>query len=62
MKKLIILLLLTSCSFNNTGNFWTENLNSNDGKLDYNEDYTIEEYKKILKKYNAKAKYPTLNK
>ena len=61
MKKIILLLFLTSCSFNDTGKYWTENNEDYNKNLEYNSDYTTEEYKKILKKYNKKKKYPKLN-
>ena len=54
MKKIFILFLfLTSCSFNNTGNYWNHNLKNE--ILDFDKEYTLDEYKAILKKYNAKT-------
>ena len=59
MKKIIILILLSSCSLNNTGNYWNNNVN--DKIFDFDKDYSFDEYKKILKIYNFKKKYPSLN-
>ena len=60
MKKIFILFLfLTSCSFNNTGDYWNYNLKNE--ILDFDKEYTINEYEVILKKYNAKTKYPNIN-
>ena len=61
MKKIIIFLFLTSCSFNDTGKYWTENIEEYNENLEYNKNYTPNEYKKILKNYNKKKKYPKLN-
>ena len=62
MKKLILLLfLLTSCSFNNDSVHLKENLNLNYEELKYGKDYTLDEYRKILEKYSAKNKTPNLN-
>jgi len=59
MKKIILLILLTSCSFNNTSNY----LNSNVKKelLDFDKDYSFIEFKSILEKYNARKDYPEIN-
>ncbi len=62
MKKIFFLLFfLTACSFNNTNDFWNESVNSNYEELKYDKDYTLEEYRKILEKYNAKSKTPNIN-
>ncbi len=61
MKKIFLLIFLTSCSFNDTGNYWTENNKDYNKNLEYNKDYSTQEYKKILKNYNKKTKYPNLN-
>ena len=53
MKKFYILfLLLTACSFN-------DNLNKE--ILDFNKEYSINEYGAILEKYNARTGYPKIN-
>lgn len=62
MKKFIIFLfLLTSCSFNSNTASWNENLNSSYEELKYDEDYTFDEYEKILDRYNERKKTPKLN-
>ena len=62
MKKFIIFLfLLTSCSFNSNTASWEENLNSSYQELKYDEDYTFDEYEKILDRYNERKKTPKLN-
>ena len=62
MKKFIIFLfLLTSCSFNSNTASWNENLNSSYEELKYDEDYTFDEYEKILDRYNERKKIPKLN-
>ena len=60
MKKFYILfLLLTACSFDNTKNYWNDNLNKE--ILDFNKEYSIKEYVAILEKYNARTGYPKFN-
>ena len=60
MKKFYILfLLLTACSFDNTKNYWNDNLNKE--ILDFNKEYSIKEYGAILEKYNAITGYPKIN-
>jgi len=62
MKKFIIFLfLLTSCSFNSNTAYLKENLNSSYQELKYDEDYTFEEYDKILDHYNDRKETPKLN-
>ena len=60
MRKFYILfLLLTACSFDNTKNYLNDNLNKE--ILDFNKEYSINEYGAILKKYNARTGYPKIN-
>ena len=60
MRKFYILfLLLTACSFNNTKNYWNNNLNKE--ILDFNKEFSIKEYGAILEKYNARRGYPKIN-
>ena len=60
MKKILVLFLfLTSCSFQNTGNYWDNNLNNE--ILDFDKTYTFKEYKTILEKYNDRSEYPNIN-
>ena len=46
---------------NNTGDYWNKNLNLDNEDLDYNKDYTIEEYEKILDGYNDRTDFPNIN-
>ena len=59
MKKIILLMLLTSCSFNNTSNYLNSNLKNE--LLDFNNDYSLTEFKNLLEKYNAREDYPEIN-
>ena len=59
MKKIILLILLTSCSFNNTSNYLNNNLKKE--LLNFDKDYSLIEYKTILEKYNAREGYPEIN-
>ncbi len=60
MKKiLVIILFLTSCSFQNSGNYWDNNLNNE--ILDFEREYTFNEYKTILEKYNDRKGFPEIN-
>ena len=60
MRKFYILfLLLTACSFDNTKNYWNNNLNKE--ILDFNKKFSIKEYGAILEKYNARTGYPKIN-
>jgi len=61
MKKLLLILLLTSCSFNTNNTYWNEKFNSNYEKLKYDKDYTLKEYEIILDIYNDKTEIPSLN-
>tara|TARA_Y100000741_G_scaffold232079_1_gene177337 strand:- start:288 stop:479 length:192 start_codon:yes stop_codon:yes gene_type:complete len=63
VKKVFLLFLLSmsSCSMNNTGDYWNKNLNLDNEDLDYNKDYTIEEYEKILDGYNDRKDFPNIN-
>ena len=61
MKKLILIIFfLSSCSFNNTGEYWNKKI-VNEDSIDFNKDYTFDEYKIILKNYNTLTKYPNIN-
>ena len=63
MKLLFLFLFLSllSCSLNNTGDYWNKNLNLDKGNLDYDENYSVEEYEKILEVYNDKTDFPNIN-
>ena len=54
-------LSLLSCSLNNTGDYWNKNLNLDKENLDYEKDYSIEEYEKILDAYNDRTDFPNIN-
>ena len=56
-----LLLSLLSCSLNNTSEHLNKNQNLNDENLDYNKDYSVEEYEKILKGYNDRTDFPNIN-
>ena len=58
-KTLILFFLLTSCSFQNTGSYWDNNLNNE--ILDFEKDYTFIEYMAILEKYNDRKGFPNIN-
>jgi|TARA_Y100000590_G_scaffold225302_1_gene254713 hypothetical protein len=62
MKKLILFLfILTSCSFNSDSAYWNENLYTNYEELDYDKNYTFDEYGKILDQYSDRKEFPDLN-
>ena len=52
---LFLFLSLLSCSLNNTSDYL------NKENLDYDKDYSIEEYDKILKGYNDRSDFPNIN-
>ena len=58
---LFLFLSLLSCSLNNTSDYWNKNLNLDKENLDYDKDYSIEEYEKILEKYNDRTDFPNIN-
>ncbi len=58
---LFLFLSLLSCSLNNTSDYWNKNLNLDKENLDYDKDYSIEEYEKILKGYNDRTDFPNIN-
>ena len=53
--------LLTSCSLNNDTAYWKHESNLNYEDLNYDKDYTFDEYGKILEKYSVKNKTPKIN-
>ena len=57
---LFLFLSLLSCSLNNTSDYWNKNLNLDKENLDYDKDYSIEEYEKILKEYNDRTDFPNI--
>ena len=58
---LFLFLLLVSCSLNNTSDYWNKNINLDKEKLVYDKDYSIEEYEKILNRYNDITDFPNIN-
>ena len=58
---LVVFLFLSSCSLNNTGDYWNKNLNRNNENLDFDKDYSTEEYQKILNTYNDRTDFPNIN-
>ena len=58
---LFLFLSLLSCSLNNTSDYLNKNLNLDKEILDYDKDYSIEEYEKILKRYNDRTDFPNIN-
>jgi len=58
---LFLFLSLVSCSLNNTDDYSNKNLNFDKKNLDYNKDYSVEEYEKILKEYNDRTDFPNIN-
>ena len=56
---ILFLILLNSCSINNTSNYWNSNLKKE--VLNFDNEYTYKEYKIILKKYNDRTDYPNIN-
>ena len=62
--KLIFLFLflsLVSCSLKNTDDYSNKNLILDKENLNYDKDYSIEEYEKILKEYNDRTDFPNIN-
>ena len=56
-----LFLSLLSCSLDNTRDNLNKNLNLDKKNLDYDKDYSIEEYEKILKGYNDRTDFPNIN-
>ena len=58
---LFLFLSLLSCSLNNTSDYLNKDLNLVKENLDYDKDYSIKEYEKILKGYNDRTDFPNIN-
>jgi len=58
---LFLFLSLLSCSLNNTSDYSNKDLNLVKENLDYDKDYSIKEYEKILKRYNDRTDFPNIN-
>ena len=57
--SLLAFVFLASCSFQNTSNYWNDNIS--DEELDFSKEYNFEQYGAILQKYNDKKGYPKIN-
>ena len=66
MRKIILIIVfLNGCSFTDVGYFKDQKKNVNDknnDKINFDEDYTIDEYKTLLEKYSKDSDYPNMNK
>ena len=66
MRKIILIIIfLNGCSFTDVGYFKDQKkyINSkNNDKINFNEDYTIDEYMSLLEKYSKDSNYPNMNK
>mgnify|MGYP001303263722 CR=1 FL=1 len=63
MKKLFIaLILLNGCSFNDYGYFSENNNDVKKEIINFENDYTIDEYKNLLEKYSKESDYPNMDK
>ena len=58
---LFLFLSLLSCSLKNTSDYLNKNLNLDKENLDYDKDYSIEEYEKFLNGYNDRTDFPNIN-
>ena len=58
---LFLFLSLFSCSLNTTSDYSNKDLNLVKENLDYDKDYSIKEYEKILKEYNDRTDFPNIN-
>ena len=52
---------MMSCSTNNVGNFWDEKNLNKDIKIVVNEHLEFDEFKKKMKVYLDRSKYPDIN-
>ena len=66
MRKIILIIIfLNGCSFTDVGYFKDQKKHTNDkinGKINFDEDYTIDEYMFLLEKYSKDSDYPNMNK
>ena len=66
MRKIfLIIIFLNGCSFTDVGYFKDQNKNINDknySKINFEKDYTIDEYMSLLEKYSKDSDYPNMNK
>ena len=67
MRKIILIIIfLNGCSLTDVGYFKDQkkkHINDKiNGKINFDEDYTIDEYMSLLEKYSKDSDYPNMNK
>ena len=66
MRKIfLIIIFLNGCSLTDVGYFNDQKKHINDknnDKINFDEDYTIDEYMSLLEKYSKDSNYPNMNK
>ena len=66
MRKLILIMIfLNGCSFTDVGYFKDQKKYINDknnNRINFDEDYTMDEYMSLLEKYSKDNDYPNMNK
>ena len=66
MRKIILIIIfLNGCSFTDVGYFKDQKKyinHKNNDKINFDEDYTIDEYMSLLEKYSKDSEYPDMNK
>ena len=66
MRKIILIVIfLNGCSFTDVGYFKDQKKYINDknnNRINFDEDYTIDEYMSLLEKYSKDNDYPNMNK
>ena len=66
MRKIfLIIIFLNGCSLTDVGYFNDQKKYINDknnDKINFDEDYTIDEYMSLLEKYSKDSDYPNMNK
>ena len=66
MRKIILVIIfLNGCSFTDVGYFKDQKKNiysKKNDKINFDKDYTIDEYMSLLEKYSKDSEYPDMNK
>ena len=66
MRKIILIIIfLNGCSFTDVKYFKDQKKfinDKNNDKINFDEDYTIDEYMSLLEKYSKDSDYPNMNK
>ena len=66
MRKIILIIIfLSGCSFTDVGYFKDQKKNiysKKNDKINFDKDYTIDEYMSLLEKYSKDSEYPDMNK